>query len=113
MAEDDNLIIKGSRKLMISDEVVIQAIQEIFRDEIKDTLKKKLKENPRLEKDLKDAIKDYTKSKLLEASAQGKILKVVAELGMISMPESFREQVVKAVLKTVGPELDTLLKKAL
>lgn len=113
MPEDENFIIRGSKKLMISDDVVIQAIQDIFKEEIKDTLKKKLKENPRLEKELKDAIKDYTRSKLLEASAQGKLLKVVAELGMISMPESFKDEMVKAVLKSLGPELDVLLKNTL
>jgi|YelNatPaOPRAMG01_1025707.scaffolds.fasta_scaffold01416_29 hypothetical protein len=113
MANEDNFIIKGSKKLMITDEIIIQAIQDIFRDEIKETLRKKLKENPRLEKELKDAIRDYTRSKLLEASAQGKLLKVVAELGMISLPDSFKDELVSAILKAVGPEIDVLLKNTL
>jgi len=113
MANEDNFIIKGSKKLMITDEIIIQAIQDIFRDEIKETLRKKLKENPRLEKELKDAIRDYTRSKLLEVSAQGKLLKVVAELGMISLPDSFKDELVSAILKAVGPEIDVLLKNTL
>lgn len=113
MAKDDNFIFEDSKKLMISDEIIVQAIQELYKDEIKERIKERLKANPRMEEELKDAIKDYTKGKLLEAGAQGKILKVVAELGLISMPESFRDEMVKAILKAIGPELDTILKNTL
>ena len=85
MAKDDNFIFEDSKKLMISDEIIVQAIQELYKDEIKERIKERLKANPRMEEELKDAIKDYTRGKLLEAGAQGKILKVVAELGLISM----------------------------
>jgi signal recognition particle GTPase len=113
MAKDDNFIFEDSKKLLISDDLIIQAVQDIYKEQIKEIVKKKLKENPRLEEELKDAIKDYTKGKLLEAGAQGKLLKVVAELGLISLPESFRDEIVKSVLKVLGPEIDTLLKNTL
>lgn len=113
MAKDENFIFEDSKRLMISDEIIVQAIQELYKDEIKDRIKERLKANPRLESELKEAIKEYTKGKLLEAGAQGKMLKVVAELGLISMPESFRDEMVKNILKAIGPELDTLLKNTL
>jgi type I site-specific restriction-modification system R (restriction) subunit len=113
MAKDDNFILEDSKKLMISDEIIIQAIQDLYRDEIRESIKEKLKANPRLESELKEAIKDYLRGKLLEAGAQGKMLKVVAELGLISLPESFRDEMVKSILKAIGPELDTLMKNTL
>lgn len=113
MAKDDNFILEDSKRLLISDEIIVQAIQELYKDEIKERIREKLKDNPRLEEDLKDAIKDYTRGKLIEAGAQGKMLKVVAELGLISMPDSFRDEVVKSILKAIGPEIDTLLKNTL
>ncbi|MCL4333046.1 MAG: hypothetical protein M1290_06575 [Candidatus Thermoplasmatota archaeon] len=113
MAKDDNFILEDSKKLMLSDEIIIQAIQEIYKDEIRESIKEKLKANPRLEGELKEAIKEYMRGKLLEAGAQGRMLKVVAELGLISLPESFRDEMVKSILKAIGPELDTLLKNTL
>ncbi|MEM0127466.1 MAG: hypothetical protein QXO03_00060 [Thermoplasmatales archaeon] len=113
MAKEDNFIFDDTKKILISDEVIIKAVQEIYSDEIKEIIKKRLHENPRLENELKDAIRDYTKGKLLEAAAQGKILKVVAELGLISMPDSFREELVKVIVKSLGPEIDSILKNTL
>jgi hypothetical protein len=113
MAKDDSFILEDSKKLLISDEIIVQAIQDLYKDEIKERIKEKLKANPRMEEELKEAIMDYTRGKLLEAGAQGKILKVVAELGLISMPESFRNELVMSILKTIGPELDTILKNTL
>jgi type I site-specific restriction-modification system R (restriction) subunit len=113
MAKDENFILEDSKKLMISDEIIVQAIQELYKDEIKERIREKLKENPRMENELKDSIRDYTRGKLLEAGAQAKMLKVVAELGLISIPESFRDEMIKSILKAIGPELDTLLKNTL
>jgi signal recognition particle GTPase len=113
MVKDDNFIFEDSKKLLISDDIIIQAVQDIYKEQIKEIVRKKLEENPRLEEELKDAIKDYTKGKLLEAGAQGKLLKVVAELGLISLPESFRDEMIKSVMKALGPEIDTLLKNTL
>ncbi|MCL5873782.1 MAG: hypothetical protein M1161_00350 [Candidatus Thermoplasmatota archaeon] len=113
MAKDDNFILEDSKRLMISDEIIVQAIQELYKEEIRESIKEKLKANPRLENELKEAIKDYMRGKLLEAGAQGKMLKVVAELGLISLPESFRDEMVKSILKAIGPELDTILKNTL
>ncbi len=113
MAKDDNFIFEDSKKLLISDDIIVQAVQELYKEEIKERIKEKLKANPRMEEELKEAITDYTRGKLLEAGAQGKLLKVVAELGLISMPESVRDELVKSVLKAIGPELDTILKNTL
>lgn len=113
MGKGDDFIFDDTKKILINDDVIVKAIQEIYSDQVKEIVKKKLQENPRLENELKDAIKDYVKGKLLEAAAQGKILKVVAELGLISMPDSFRDEIVKVVLKSLGPEIDTILKNAL
>ncbi|MCL5681472.1 MAG: hypothetical protein M1515_05495 [Candidatus Thermoplasmatota archaeon] len=113
MCPDDNFIFDSSRKLMISDDIIINAVVDIYKEEIKDLIRKKLKDNPRLEEELKGAIKEYTQGKLLEAAAQGKLLKIVAELGIISLPESFRDEMVKTIVKAIGPELDTILKDTL
>ncbi|MEM0167399.1 MAG: hypothetical protein QW515_02045 [Thermoplasmatales archaeon] len=113
MAKDDNFIFDDTRKILISDEVIVRAVQEIYSEEVKEIIKRKLNENPRLENELKEAIMDYTRGKLLETAAQGKILKVVAELGLISMPESFREELIKVIVKSLGPEIDTILKNTL
>lgn len=113
MAKDDNFIFGDSKKLLITEDIIMQAVQDLYKDEIKEIVKKKLKDNPRLEDELKQAIKDYTRGKLLEAGAQGRLLKVVAELGLISMPESFRDQLVKSIIKAIGPEIDSLLKNTL
>lgn len=113
MAKGDDFILETSKKIMISDETIVEAIRDIYKEEIKEVIRKKLKSNPRLEKEMKEALADYTKSKLLEASAQGKILKVIAELGLISIPETFRDDMVKSILKTIGPELDTIIKNTL
>jgi|GEM_PF-716018 signal recognition particle GTPase len=113
MAKGDDFIFDDTRKILINDDIIVRAVQEIYSDQVKEIIKKKLQENPRLENELKDAIKDYVKGKLLEAAAQGKMLKVVAELGLISMPDSFRDEIIKAILKSLGPEIDTILKNTL
>lgn len=113
MEPDDNFLLDSSKKLMINDDIIINAVVDIYKDEIKEIIKKKLKENPRLEEELKAAIKEYTQGKLLEAAAQGKLLKIVAELGLVSLPDSFRDEMIKNIIKALGPEIDTILKNTL
>ncbi len=113
MDPDENFIFDSSKKLMINDNVILEAVIDIYKDEIKDTIRKKLNDNPRLNKELKDAIKEYVQGKLLEAAAQGKLLKIVAELGLVSLPDNMRDEIVKTIIKAIGPEIDTILKNTL
>ncbi len=113
MDPDENFIFDSSKKLMINDNVILEAVIDIYKDEIKETIRKKLDDNPRLNKELKDAIKEYVQGKLLEAAAQGKLLKIVAELGLVSLPDNMRDEIVKTIIKAIGPEIDTILKNTL
>jgi len=113
MDPDENFIFDSSKKLMINDNVILEAVIDIYKDEIKETIRKKLDDNPRLNKELKNAIKEYVQGKLLEAAAQGKLLKIVAELGLVSLPDNMRDEIVKTIIKAIGPEIDTILKNTL
>ncbi len=113
MIEDIEELIKKSEKVLPSEDLFIEALRDVMKDEIKEYLKEKLKKNPRLKNEIRDAILTYLEAKIKESEAITKLLKSYAELGIITLPPSLREDLFKSIYVTFKKEIDEIIEKTL
>jgi hypothetical protein len=103
--EDDviNSLIRGTKTMLSSETLLVDAVQDLVRDEVKRHIRQKLEEDPELKKELADSVKLLMEAKVREAMAVLKIAKGGAKLGLAMVPPELR--------KELGHELVTMFEK--
>jgi len=103
--EDDvvSSVIKGTRAMLSSETLLIEAVQDLVKDEVKRTMREKLDANPQLKEELKQAVQELLQAKVHEAYAVLKIGKVGAKIGIEMVPPELRRE--------IGRELATMFEK--
>ena len=113
MAKADQ-IIKPLLKDTVTDifggeDILIEAARDLVKDELKDHIRKALKDNPDLKKEFKDAIGMYYEAKIKEMFASIKLMKASAKLGLELMPDKLK----KEMSKELEQEINKLIEKTL
>jgi hypothetical protein len=107
-------ILKGAvTDIMPQKDLVIEAVHELVRDEIKRYIRNKLDEDPDLKKEIKDAINEYLSAKISEINAALKLAKSGAKLGLSLIPEHLRQEVSKDIVNLFEKEMGEILEKGL
>jgi hypothetical protein len=96
-------VVRETNKMLSSETLILEAIEDLVRDEMKKAIREKLDANPELKKELKAAVKDLMDAKIHEAYAVLKIGKVGAKIGIEMVPPELR--------KEIGQELVSLFEK--
>ena len=117
MKELDGLVQSLSRgsisEIFPTEDVLIQSVQELVRDEIKKYILVKLNENPEIKEEIKDAVKEYIEAKLKELHAALKLTKAGAKLGLNLIPDDMREEVSKSFIQLFEKEISEILSRSL
>ena len=105
MADEDIIssVIKSTRSMLSSETLLIEAVQDLVKDEVKRTMREKLDANPQLKEELKQAVQELLQAKVHEAYAVLKIGKVGAKIGIEMVPPELRRE--------IGRELATMFEK--
>ena len=96
-----------------TEDMVIQAIQELVKDEIKKYIKQKIEEDPELKKEIMDAVETYMEAKIKEGYAALKLTKAGAKLGIKLIPQHLREEMTKEIVKIFEDEIAAVMDKTM
>lgn len=113
---DDTLtkLLKGALTDIIPQkDLVIDAVQDLVRDEIKRYIRQKLDEDPELKKEIKDAVNEYLTAKVRELNAALRLAKSGAKLGLDLIPEHLRQEVSRDIVKLFEKELGDIIERGL
>ena len=117
MTDSDNSlsrILKGTiSDIMPQKDLVIEAVHDMVRDEIKKYIRQKLDKDPELKKEIKEAINEYFTAKIKEVNATLKLAKAGAKLGLNLIPDHLREEVTKDIASIFEKEIGDILEKGL
>jgi len=113
MIEDIEELIKKAEKIMPNEDLFIEVIRDLIKEEIKEYIKEKMNENPNIRKELREGILKYVNAKVAEAEAATLILKVLGELGVVSLPPEIKKDLLSNFYRTFQKEIDEVLEKTL
>ncbi len=115
MAPEDDVVssvIKSTRQMLSSETLLIEAMQDLVKDELKRMMKEKLESSPELKKELKTAVQELLEAKVHEAYALLKVGKVGAKLGIELVPPELRKEIGKEIASLFEKEVSKMLEQS-
>jgi len=107
-------ILKGTiTDIMPHRDLVIEAVHDLVKDEIKKYIRQKLDEDPELKQEIKDAVNEYLTAKVSEVNATLRLAKAGAKLGLDLIPEHLRAEVTKDIARLLEKEIGDILEKSM
>ena len=104
---------EGVTDLFGGEELVVDVVRDLVKDELKKGLRDALARNPELKKELQEAAKIFVDAKIREMYATVKIAKVAAKLGMEALPEDIKEELTKDIADIFEKEISSILERAI
>lgn len=114
-AQQDDLIssvIKSTKTILNSETLMIESIQDLVKDEVKNIMKEKLDANPELRAELKKAVQELLEAKVHEAYAALKIGKCAAKLGIEMVPPKLRKEIGQELVSMFEKEVNRMLEQS-
>jgi len=114
MAPDEDIIssvLKSTKTMLSSETLLVEAIQEMVKDEVKKTIREKLEASPELKKELRQAVGELMEAKVHEAYALLKIGKVGAKVGIELVPPNLRKEIGQEIVSLFEKEVARMLEQ--
>lgn len=102
----------GFTDLLGNETLVVEAMKDLLRDEIKKKMRESLDADPQLKKELQDAVRMYFEARVHQAYATLMFVKASAKLGVEMLPPQLRDDLGKEIGHLVEKEMAALLEKA-
>ena len=101
------------KELIATEDIVIEAVRDLVKDEIKSYIRQKVDADEELKGELKEAISYYFNAKARSVYAEMKASRAAARLGLRILPDDLQGEVGEALVGLFEKELGNLLEKAL
>jgi GMP synthase PP-ATPase subunit len=113
-SEDDvvSSVIKGTRAILSSETLLIEAVQDLVKDEVKRAMREKLDANSQLKDELRLAVQELLQAKAHEAYAVLKIGKVGAKIGIEMVPPELRKEIGRELVTMFEKEVNKMLEQS-
>ena len=110
-SEDDiiNTLLKGTKTMLSSETMLVDAVQDLVRDEIKKHIRQKIESDPELKKEMSDAIRMLMEAKVREGLAVLRLAKGGAKLGLALVPPELRKEMGQELASMFEKEVSTML----
>jgi hypothetical protein len=94
-----------------TEDLVVEAVRDMVKDEVKRHIRAKLNDNPELKQEIKMAVADLMDAKAREYYAMARLAKNGVELGLEMMPPEMRDRLMKDVSKLIEKEINMMFEK--
>ena len=95
--------------MLSSETLLVDAVRDLVRDEIKKHIRQKLDADPELKKEMSDAVKMLMQAKVHEALAVLKLAKSGAKLWLSLVPPELRNEMGKELVSMFEKEVSKML----
>jgi len=111
--EPIDVLLKSTQDLLRPEELVREATRDLVKDEIRRHLEKTLKDDPKLQQDLKDAVRDLLAARATEYAAILRVGTATARLGLSALPPDVRRALTKNLVDLISKELGQIVERSL
>lgn len=102
-------LVKSAMGLVHTEDLLLEAVRDLLRDEVKRYIRDRLDERPALREELKRGVASLMEAKVREGSALLLIAKAAAKLGVELVPAQLREEVAKELVDALERDMATVL----
>ena len=95
--------------MLSSETLLVDAVQDLVRDEIKKHIRQKIESDPELKKEMADAVKMLMEAKVREGIAVLKLAKGGAKLGLALVPPELRKEMGQELVSMFEKEVSMML----
>ncbi len=111
--EPIDILLKSTQDLLRPEELVREATRDLVKEEIRRHLEKTLKEDPKLQQDLRDAVRELLAARAMEYAALLKVGTTTARLGLSALPPDVRRALTQNLVDLVSKELGHIAERSL
>jgi hypothetical protein len=111
--EPIDVLLKSTQDLLRPEELVREATRDLVKDEIRRHLEKTLKEDPKLQQELKDAVRDLLAARAMEYAALLRVGTATARLGLSALPPDVRAALTQNLVGLISKELGQIVERSL
>ncbi|WP_393971094.1 nitrite reductase [Oxyplasma meridianum] len=111
MPSDVEKYLKDILRTMPSEELYFEAIREIMKDLIKEYIRKMINKNQELKSEIAQVLQDFMESKIKEYDSMARMAKVTAKIGLLTTPESIKDQAVTDFTNMFRKEIEEIIKR--
>ena len=111
LEESINNIKKDSEDIFDTDDLFIEAIQDLIKDEIKQHILNRLEKNKTLKANFKEAVEILIEAKVKEGYAYALIASSSADKGMKLIPPKLREQIKNKVTEIIEKQMEEMIEE--
>lgn len=105
-------VLKSTKSMLQSETLLVEAVQDLVRDEVKRHIRQKLDADPELREELKRAVESLIEAKIREAYALLRIGKCGAKLGISLVPEDMRREIGHEIASIFEKEVGRMLEQS-
>ena len=98
---------------MPSEDMFMEAIREIIKDLVKELIRRKINDDPKLKNEIAEMMQEYFESKVKEYDSMAKMAKITAKIGLISAPDSIKDEAMKDIMETFKKEIQEIILRTL
>ncbi len=106
-------LLRETTDIIRAEDLVIEAVRDLMKDEAKKYIRSKLDANPALKKELKAAVEELMEAKIKEGYAMVKLAKAGMKLGLEMVPTHMREEFTRDLVSMFQKELGEMMDKSL
>lgn len=104
-------ISRESGKLIDTEGLFIQAMQDIVKDEIKKKVYARIDRDPKVKEQIKIAVEDLVEARIKETYALMRLGKIAARVGLELIPGDMKEDVAKEFTSILEREITEIFQK--
>ena len=101
------------RELITTEDLVIEAVKDLVKDELKGYIRARIERDDDLKEELREAIQYYFSAKARSLYAELKATRGAARLGIALLPDDLQEDFSSALVTLFEKELVSMLDRAL
>ncbi len=102
---------RESLKLMDTETIFVQAMQDIVKDEIKKRIMARIDKDQALKEQIKIAIEDLIEARIKEGYAMMRLGKIAARVGLELIPADLKEDVTREFTSILEREISEIFQK--
>jgi arsenate reductase-like glutaredoxin family protein len=113
MKKDVNAYLNNIINSGPSEEMYFEAMHDVFKDLIKEYIRKKINEDEELKKQISDVLEEFMEAKIKEYDSLAKLAKVTAKIGISTAPDGIKQEALNDFMNTFKKEIEEIIKSTL